>query len=246
MYSASFVADVFCDSLTNPINSIRNKVRKEDDTSSLSDIIYTQCRYNLETLYADNPDIRACIGSNGKDKRFRNNAFAKVPVFTENSQQDDDIPVFGILKGKRVYRYIPTKYVDKNHDNLHRWKVLVPRANGSGAIGEVEMTPLIGEPVLGFPLLGYTQSFIGIGSFDTEGEAKALLKYVKTKFARVMLGILKVTQDNDREMWRQVPLQDFTNNSDIDWSKSVHEIDLQRYRKYGLSVEEINVIETHV
>jgi hypothetical protein len=145
------------------------------------------------------------------------------------------------LKNKRVWRYIPQKYVDMEHENLKKWKALVPRANGSGALGEVLSTPLIGEP-----LIGYTQSFIGIGSFDTEIEASAMLKYVKTKFARVLLGVLKVTQDNDRGVWKLVPLQDFTSSSDIDWSKSVHEIDLQLYRKYGLDENEINFIETHV
>ena len=43
-----------------------------------------------------------------------------------------------------------------------------------------------------------------------------------------------------------IPLQDFTNHSDIDWSKSIHEIDQQLYRKYGLDEKEIDFIETHV
>ena len=61
-----------------------------------------------------------------------------------------------------------------------------------------------------------------------------------------MLGILKVTQDNPREKWKYVPLQDFTSNSDIDWSKSIAEIDQQLYAKYGLSDEEIRFIEENV
>ena len=61
-----------------------------------------------------------------------------------------------------------------------------------------------------------------------------------------MLGILKVTQNNAKPAWAYVPLQDFTPASDIDWSKSIHEIDLQLYKKYGLSDDEINFIETHV
>lgn len=73
-----------------------------------------------------------------------------------------------------------------------------------------------------------------------------MLKYVKTKFARVLLGVLKVTQDNDKGVWKIVPLQDFTASSDIDWSQSIHEIDLQLYRKYGLDEKEIDFIETHV
>ena len=117
----------------------------------------------------------------------------------------------------------------------------MPKANGSGAIGEVLSTPLIGEP-----LIGYTQSFIGIGSVSTELEAEAILKYVKSKFARSMLGILKITQDNPPERWALVPLQDFTHASDINWSKSVSEIDQQLYVKYRLSQKEIDFIESHV
>lgn len=72
------------------------------------------------------------------------------------------------------------------------------------------------------------------------------MSYIKSKFARVMLGVLKTTQDNTRAKWEYVPLQDFTPNSDIDWTKSISEIDQQLYKKYNLSEEEINFIETKV
>lgn len=193
-------------------------------------------RFDLDALYADYPQYKSVIGSNGKDRRFRNNAFDKIKIFSDVSKGVDDIKVLGILKNKRTWKYIPLKYVDMSHENLNKWKVLVPRANGSGALGEVLSTPLI----------GYTQSFIGIGSFDTKSEANAAMKYIKSKFARVILGVLKVTQDNDRGVWKLIPLQNFTPSSDIDWSKSIHEIDLQLYRKYGLDEKEIEFIETHV
>ena len=118
---------------------------------------------------------------------------------------------------------------------------MVPTSNGSGALGEVLSTPLIGEP-----LIGFTETFISIGLVDTREEAEAILKYVKSKFARTMLGILKITQSNTRKTWRMVPLQDFTSQSDIDWSQSVAEIDRQLYEKYGLADNEIEFIETHV
>ena len=51
---------------------------------------------------------------------------------------------------------------------------------------------------------------------------------------------------NNKDTWKNVPLQDFTNDSDIDWTKSIHEIDLQLYKKYGLNQEEIDFIESHV
>ncbi|MDO5309828.1 MAG: hypothetical protein Q4G03_10130 [Planctomycetia bacterium] len=151
------------------------------------------------------------------------------------------VRVIGLIKNKRTILYLKQDYIEQDHPNLFKYKVILPKANGSGALGEVISTPLIGEP-----LIGYTETFIGIGAFDTREEAEAALKYIKTKFARAMLGILKVTQENRKGKWKYVPLQDFTSSSDIDWSGTVAEIDEQLYRKYGLSQEEINFIESHV
>lgn len=61
-----------------------------------------------------------------------------------------------------------------------------------------------------------------------------------------MLGVLKITQHNSRNTWLKVPLQDFTSTSDIDWSQSIAEVDQQLYKKYGLSEEEIQFIESKV
>ena len=72
------------------------------------------------------------------------------------------------------------------------------------------------------------------------------MKYIKSKFARTLLGVLKVTQHNPKNTWRFVPLQDFTVDSDIDWSQSIEDIDRQLYRKYGLSQDEIEFIESKV
>lgn len=73
-----------------------------------------------------------------------------------------------------------------------------------------------------------------------------MTKYIKTKFLRALLGTKKVTQDNPKGVWNMIPLQDFTNKSDIDWQTSITGIDKQLYKKYRLSDEEINFIETHV
>ena len=223
------------------LNSILKKINIKDERSSLMSIIYLQLRFNLNRLYEDYPELKNIIGSGGKDKRLRNNTFEKIFLFSDISTNDSDIKVLGVSNNKRIYKYIPAKYIDTEHENLMKYKVFIPAANGSGAIGEVLSTPLIGTP-----LIGTTQTFISVGAFDTEEEATACLKYIKTKFARTMLGTLKITQHNPPATWRNVPLQDFTQNSDIDWTKSVAEIDRMLYKKYGLSEEEIEFIETHV
>jgi hypothetical protein len=61
-----------------------------------------------------------------------------------------------------------------------------------------------------------------------------------------MVGIKKVAVFNYKDAFTFVPLQDFTKNSDIDWSKSISEIDQQLYKKYNLSEEEIKFIEEKV
>lgn len=223
------------------LHSIMLKAQPKSNSQRLSNYIFLQTKFNLENLYRDFPEYKKVIGSNGQDKRFRNNIFEKIPVFTAEPKSDDDIKVLGLIKNKRVWRFINRDYVDFSSENFNKYKVLVPRSNGSGSLGEALSTPLIGSP-----LIGYTQTFIGIGAFSTVEEVEAALKYVKSKFARTMLGILKVTQDNNRATWDYVPLQDFTPNSDIDWTKSIPEIDQQLYKKYNLSEDEINFIETKV
>ncbi|KAA8814475.1 DUF4145 domain-containing protein [Lactobacillus crispatus] len=217
------------------LNSILKKVSPFVKDNGLTSIIYVQNKFNLDTLNADFPE------KTRKDKRLESNIFSQYSIFTETRNSENQIKIFGLINNKRLFRYVDKKYLSLNHENLYKYKVLVPKSNGSGALGEVLSTPLIGEP-----LIGYTRSFIGIGAFSNKNEAENLMKYVKSKFARTMLGVLKVTQDNNADKWRLVPLQNFTSNSDIDWSKSIPEIDQQLYKKYDLSQDEINFIETKV
>jgi hypothetical protein len=104
----------------------------------------------------------------------------------------------------------------------------------------------LSTPLIGAPLIGATQTFMTIGKFSSETEATALFKYIKTRFCRAMLGTLKTTQHNAIPTWANVPLQDFTSDSDIDWSKSIDEIDEQLFDKYGLTDEEREFIKEKV
>ncbi len=220
------------------LNSILKKVQSKKE-QSIMNIIHNQNRFNLDALYSDYPNAKNNISSNGAEKRLTSGCF-QLGCFKEKKECDDDIAIIGLISNKRCYRYIKRKYLDV-HPNLDYYKVILPANNGSGAIGEVLSTPLVGEP-----LVGYTQTFISFGAFDTIEIAENAMKYIKSKFARALLGILKVTQNGKKPVWKYVPLQDFTTSSDIDWSKSVHEIDLQLYRKYGLNEKEIDFIESHV
>lgn len=223
------------------LNSILSKISGIIEESSITIIMQNQNRFNLEAMFDDHPEYREKIGSDGKDRRFRNNIFEKIPLFTTEKVNSDDIQVLGVIKNKRVWRYISRKYVDEAHQNLGKWKVLIGAASGSGVFGET-----ISAPIILAPGQGYTQTYIGIGGFDAEVPAKNLEKYIKTKFFRAMLGILKITQHNEIGTFKYVPLQDFSPSSDINWSQPVADIDRQLYAKYGLDEKEIEFIETHV
>ena len=95
-----------------------------------------------------------------------------------------------------------------------------------------------------------SQTYICIG-YDpdknlSEVECHAVIKYLRTKFLRYLVSIKKNTQHGFAQVYQLVPMQDFTANSDIDWSKSIEEIDAQLYAKYNLSDEEIAVIKSAI
>lgn len=172
---------------------------------------------------------------------FRNQIKYNLPSVSTKKQNDDDIEIIGLDKGKRVSRFIPRDYpLPVGRDTVGRWKVFIPYAYGCGALGET-----IPSPILGSPIQICTETYLRIGSFKTEFEAESLLKYIETKFFRVMVGILKTTQ-HSTTTYRYVPLQDFTADSDIDWTRSIPEIDRQLYNKYGLDDREIRFIEEKV
>lgn len=227
---------------SNPLlNTITRKVRLSEGFSDITSIMYIQNRFDLDALYLDYPEYKKVIGSDGKDRRFETGIFEKIPIFAEEKQDSDDIAVYGVIKKKRCFRYFPRKYTDFEHENLDKYKVVTMKSNGEGVFGEAMSAFDILKPFEAF-----TRSFISLGAFDTEIEAENCRKYIKTRFARTMLYVKKVTQDNPIDSWICVPVQDFTPQSDIDWSKSIHEIDQQLYKKYGLSQEEIDFIETNV
>ena len=230
------------------LRQIKSKVDNKQE-NSLSSIIFAAESYRFtDKMHLAYPQV-ATILSKGHKYDLKSNVLetlGKIVFFEkEPSYNGEFIQIFGVGKTGRIYKWIKREYI-AFPPNFEKYKVFIPKANGSGALGEVVPTPVIGQPAIGQPNVGHTQSFISVGSFDTEVEAAALMKYIKSKFCRAMLAILKITQDNPKSKWVYVPLQDFTPNSDINWNTSIANIDQQLYKKYGLSPEEIDFIETHV
>lgn len=225
----------------NELNSILHKVNHiEKDNSRMDAEVSSQGVFRFtEKALQENPKIAKINGSGTGDKIVSKTVDALPDIFTEEKLSDTDIQFFAKGKTSRIIRFIKSDYIQKN-EYTDSFKVLIPESNGNGAF-EVFSSPFVSVPNQGF-----SDTFIAVGTFGNRQKAENCLKYIKTKFARAMLGIKKVTQHNPKSTWTNVPLQDFTSNSDIDWSKSVSEIDKQLYKKYGLSEEEIAFIEKMV
>lgn len=223
------------------LTSILRKVIHSASFRGLDTDMYIQNCFNSDTLYRDYPQYKSVIGSQGKDRRFETSIFEKIPLFVDAPSHDDDIKVLGVRNGQRIWKYFPRIYMDISHANLDHYKAIVAKSSGSGVFGERLSTPLVEAPGEAF-----TRTFISVGAFESRDQAENAVSYIKSKFLRTMLGVLKTTQHNPVTTWRYVPLQDFTSFSDIDWSQSVADIDQQLYRKYGLSQDEVDFIESHV
>jgi hypothetical protein len=226
------------------LNSILRKVLAVENGKCMFDSIVSSqgiFRFSREFLNA-NPDIANELEGKGTGTKIVSKEFETMPqVFLESRPAKGEyIELIGRLGGERVSRFIQRDWLEES-EYLDCYKVFVPEANGTGAIGEVLSTPLIGEP-----LIGSTDTFISVGRFSASAEAENCMKYIKTRFARTMLGVLKATQHNTKATWRYVPLQDFTTSSDIDWARTISEIDKQLYSKYGLTKPEQKFIESMI
>ena len=222
------------------MNAILKKVVKGTTGTSLSEVVSSRGHYRFtEKLFTDYPFASKRLGK-GTGNMIASNVFDLLPeVFTDTAVKDS-LKFLGRTNNERVYKYVKREYIQEN-EYTPSYKILLPKSNGTGSFGECLSTPIISMP-------GEcsTDTFVSIGLLKSLIEAKALLNYVKTKFARTLLGVKKVTQDNPKSVWEYIPLQDFTENSDIDWSKSIPEIDKQLYAKYNLTEEEISFIESMI
>ena len=212
----------------------------------LTEIIFGQTAYRLARKFHEDNPAAVNVISKGHANDFSTVLMKRFSNLFFDDKPDDGreyIQVHGLINGYRFCKWFRRDWVT-SPEPLTKFKVLVPKSNGSGALGEELSTPLVGSPLVGSPLVGNTETYITVGAFDTRAEADSCIAYIRSKFCRAMLGIRKVTQDATPDKWEFVPMQDFNPaTSDIDWGGSVDE---QLYRKYKLTAAEIAFIEEKV
>ena len=158
----------------------------------------------------------------------------------EVSTSQHNTKLYHIQKLTRKIEYVDRSLIKKNERYIDSVKVLISGASGTGNDPYV-----LGKPICAPRNSVCSQSFLFV-PFNDNTEAENFLKYVKSKFFRILVSAVKISQSAPKRVYKFVPLQDFTENSDIDWSKSVEEIDQQLYKKYNLTDEEITFIESMI
>lgn len=132
--------------------------------------------------------------------------------------------------------WIKMSDIPKNVDVMPLHKIYLPKVGGSGNDPYV-----LGKPIYGEPGSVCSQTYLVIGykpdkhNFTRE-ECFNIISYIRTRFFRYMVSIKKRTQDNPSGVFQFVPLQD--------WSKPWTDTEL--YKKYNLSKEEIDYIESMI
>jgi site-specific DNA-methyltransferase (adenine-specific) len=123
--------------------------------------------------------------------------------------------------------------IQQNAAWVNKYKVYISRAYGERIASSYWVT---GKPFLGEPGTCCSETYIVIGPCASKKEAKAIMSYIRTRFFRFLVLLIKNTQDAPQKVYSFVPMQDFTEL----WT------DEKLYKKYGLTKDEIAFIESMV
>lgn len=123
--------------------------------------------------------------------------------------------------------------VETNAEWIDRWKVLMTRIQGTSAAVE---TKFLSKPIVAKPGTACTETYIVAGQFETEAEAKRYARYLRTRFVRFLVSLRKHTQNALRPVYGFVPDVPY----DRTWT------DARLYERYGLTEDEIALIESEV
>lgn len=129
--------------------------------------------------------------------------------------------------------YVAKKIIVKNEKLIDRYKVLVSKASPGG---DEYPHSIVSQPIVSEPNSVCTETYLVIKDVDSRIEAENLVSYIKTRFFRFMMSLVKNTQNISKASYTFVPLQDFSHP----WT------DEMLYRKYKLSSDEIAFIESMI
>jgi site-specific DNA-methyltransferase (adenine-specific) len=134
---------------------------------------------------------------------------------------------------KRVVGWMKDSGITKNRHLIPVWKLFLPKAYGErGAVP----ANVLGPCIVADPGSVCTQTYVVAGPFSSEAEAVSCAAYLRTRFARFLISLRKITQDLPRATYSWLPQQKWSRK----WT------DALLYKKYKLTQEEIAFIESMI
>ena len=134
--------------------------------------------------------------------------------------------------------FIDKQTISENNKYIKKWKVAISKVTGEHA-GEPDKQgqfKVLSKILLLAPNEVCTFSYFVAGCEESQRTAKNILHYLTTKFVRFLL-LQSISSINiTKNKFRFVPLQDFSKS----WT------DEELYKKYNLTDEEINFIESMI
>ncbi|MBO5499957.1 MAG: Eco57I restriction-modification methylase domain-containing protein [Bacteroidales bacterium] len=162
-------------------------------------------------------------------KSLESQVSARKPFGDIKPQKEGNILVYAYPNNG----YINSADIPQNKYLLSKHKVFIAKAYGER--GDFPYL-VLGKPFIGKPNSCCTETYLVLGAFDNEEQAKNFETYIKTKFFRFLVLLKKNTQNAARGVYEFVPLQDFSHT----WT------DEMLYQKYNLTEDEIAFIESMI
>jgi site-specific DNA-methyltransferase (adenine-specific) len=109
------------------------------------------------------------------------------------------------LYANKTVGKIQKSEISAGTEMIDQWKVLVSGGYGEG--GEARDYPrmILGKPIVAPPGSACTETYIVVGVYESEAEARNLDGYLRTKFLRFLVGLRKNTQHVTRDRFAFVP-----------------------------------------
>ena len=154
----------------------------------------------------------------------------KLPKIFLEEQTGEDLKIYHRDKGKIIIGYLNKDYpIPRKPESFNNYKVLIGKTWGN--MSDNYLGGAYSDIVIVGPKDVCTEKFLVSGSFDSFETAVKHSKYLMTTFCRALLFRNKHIQDNSKDKWKSVPVQNYLEDW---WNKSIDEIDIELFKKYNI------------
>lgn len=221
-----------CDITTTSVDGITTVNNRALSIDGVNTIVRDGRKISIlqKTMSLNEDSFSSIVSTNdpfGFDLREAHSSRRVKPVFS-TERADGDIPLYYNGWRKDGIGYVSSESVRKGTEMISAVKVFIPKAWGTGTMEKDWINPFIPEDNA-----VCTETYLVVGPFESRIEAENVISYMQTRFFHMMVSIVKSTQNTMQKAYTYVPMQDFSKS----WT------DEMLYEKYGLSEEEISIIE---